>query len=767
MEMDVGFLLAFVVLLCLGASTQGDADSFTVTVNTNGSYSIAVQGNIWLKSAPTFVRVNEQIYSTADGSLKLLQTTGTSGTDFIGKWQSTNFLYQADTCRFLASIYVYTPDPSIFSYNNPPEQFLLFKQTYLTQTNATMAPTVDETIAGFPGFVVEEASVPLGYLSYGGDMYGDTGKAFGQFGPKMKITSGIRSGPLSIFDRVKTANTLILSPASTFMSANLWQQTTSTGSNLYWGIMGGVSDMVPEFETSTILFYSNQGINKGFVSWGQILQKMYGRDNSLVKSDFTNNYLGYWTDNGAYYYYKTEPEKNYQDTILDIASLINDTGIPFRYLQFDSWWYYKGAGNGVKTWESTPEVFPNGMQWLYNKTGLPISAHNRYWSSDTTYAKQNGGKYLFLVENDKALPIDQTFWDDLLSNGRKWGLMTYEQDWLNVEFAGVPSLTEDVYLAETWLNQMGRGAAKNGLTIQYCMANSRHILQGITLPAVTQARASDDYHPGTQQWRIGVSSVFAWAIGIAPFKDNFWTTTVQPGTSYKGATEPYTELNALVATLSTGPVGPSDMIGKFNKTIIMKSVNSEGLILKPSRPATAIDNMIRRLAWNDFEGPDGEVWSTYSDFGGSNKYGIVLAADLHGNYTMTPCMAGFQGFPKSMVFPAKDPNKVQLLTDPQPLQMSGCTMVDFCLYYVSPVVTFQGHQVLIQGELDKWVPMSPQRVVDINVDSNDINVRITGGALEEVKFWFNTDGVSKSVTCYLGNTGDASISYKKGGCQYD
>lgn len=86
--------------------------------------------------------------------------------------------------------------------------------------------------------------------------------AFLRFGPKMKITSGIRSGPLSIFDRVKTANTLILSPASTFMSANLWQQTTSTGSNLYWGIMGGVSDMVPEFETSTILFYSNQGINK-------------------------------------------------------------------------------------------------------------------------------------------------------------------------------------------------------------------------------------------------------------------------------------------------------------------------------------------------------------------------------------------------------------------------------------------------------------------------------------------------------------------------
>ncbi|XP_048245188.1 uncharacterized protein LOC124119100, partial [Haliotis rufescens] len=635
-------------------NTQGD--SFTVTVITDGSLSISVQGNVWLKSAPTFVRANGQIYSTADGSLKLLQTTGTSGTDFIGKWQSTSFLYQADTCRFLASIYFYTPDPSIFSYNNPPEQFLLFKQTYLTQTNVTKARRMSETIAGFPGFVVKEASVRLGYLSYGGGQFG-YGKKFTKFtdmyrhyivtilssflcrfGPKLNISSGMESGPLSIFDRVKTANTFILSPASSFMSANLWRQKTKNGSNLYWGTMGGVTDVPANFETSTILFFSNQGINKGFVSWGQILQKLHGRDNSFVKSDFTNNYLGYWTDNGrettrtctpsllynvfefcfagAYYYYHTEPKKDYQDIILDIVTSIKDTGIPFRYLQFDSWWYYKGVGNGVKTWESTPQVFPNGIQWLYNKTGFPISAHNRYWASDTTYAKQNGGQYYFIVEGTKALPLDQIFWDDLLSNGRKWGLVTYERDWLQGEFGGVPSLTEDVYLAETWLNQMGRGAAKNGLTIQYCMANCRHALHAISIPAVTQVRACADYHPGRQQWRIGVTSMLAWAIGIAPSKDNFWTTTVQP----RGHnTEPYPELNALVATLSTGPVGPSDMIGKFNKTIIMKSVNSEGLILKPSRPATAIDNMIRRLAWNDFEGPDGEVWSTYSDFGGKTN----------------------------------------------------------------------------------------------------------------------------------------------------
>ena len=38
-----------------------------------------------------------------------------------------------------------------------------------------------------------------------------------------------------------------------------------------------------------------------------------------------------------------------------------------------------------------------------------------------------------------------------------------------------------------------------------------------------------------------------------------------------GSSEPYPELHALVATLSTGPVAPSDKIGYTNHTLIMRS----------------------------------------------------------------------------------------------------------------------------------------------------------------------------------------------------
>lgn len=33
-----------------------------------------------------------------------------------------------------------------------------------------------------------------------------------------------------------------------------------------------------------------------------------------------------------------------------------------RYVQYDSWWYYTGTGNGIKTWDTRPDVFPDGLE---------------------------------------------------------------------------------------------------------------------------------------------------------------------------------------------------------------------------------------------------------------------------------------------------------------------------------------------------------------------------------------------------------------------
>ena len=52
-----------------------------------------------------------------------------------------------------------------------------------------------------------------------------------------------------------------------------------------------------------------------------------------------------------------------------------------------------------------------------------------------------------------------------------------------------------------------------------------------TFYIVIQVRVSDDFVSKTQ-WKIGISSLFVDSVGLAPFKDNFWSTSSQPGNPY-------------------------------------------------------------------------------------------------------------------------------------------------------------------------------------------------------------------------------------------
>ena len=64
------------------------------------------------------------------------------------------------------------------------------------------------------------------------------------------------------------------------------------------------------------------------------------------------------------------------------------------------------------------------------------------------------------------------------------------------------------------------------------------------------------------QWDIGLTDIWSYALGLAPFKDTFWTTPIQPGYSNHGKpvnkSEWHCELESAMTTLSTGIVGISD-----------------------------------------------------------------------------------------------------------------------------------------------------------------------------------------------------------------
>ena len=64
---------------------------------------------------------------------------------------------------------------------------------------------------------------------------------------------------------------------------------------------------------------------------------------------------------------------------------------------------------------------------------------------------------------------------------------------MNAEFNKMDITVSNVTIGRQWLRQMGKAAQKNGLTIQYCMSPSRHILESLEIPVVTQVSTKYKY----------------------------------------------------------------------------------------------------------------------------------------------------------------------------------------------------------------------------------------------------------------------------------
>ena len=599
-------------------------------------------------------------------------------------------------------------------------------------------------ISKFPSIVVGDdrnytdfSSNPRGFLQFKGTMLG-SGAEIGRWtskGVANLIGSGLEdTGPLVIFDADEA---IVISAASEFMSMN--QAYDSATGELAFGVMGSVMDIPKGFETEFIVSYTRGTPRDAMEAWGAKLRARYGKNRDVALSDFTTNYLQYSTDNGAFYYYLTEQNKTYEQTIVDVKAYADKEGIPYRQWLMDSWWYFKGDGDGVKNWTAMPSIFPHGIDFVYDATEWPIVAHNRYWSANTDYAKQNGGDWDFVIEPKSAgglaFPLQQEFWDWLLSDASKWGLRTYEQDWLYNEFSEMNYTLSSPTAARQWLIQMGTAAEKQGLTVQYCMSWSRHILQSVELQAVTQARASDDYHPGNEQWEpLGLTGMFAHAIGIKPTKDNFWSTQGESG-RYKKDTEGWNRLQAVVSTLSTGPVAPSDMIGGSDAKLIMRSCNDDGLLLQPDYPATKVTSAIYQAAGIISNGPVGDVWATETTLSGVN-FGYLLAVNT--KPSTVPVGDIVRGFPDVVRVAWETNSTSKIVHLGKSLDISATDKSTFQLWTVAPVLP---NGFIFMGEAEtKWVSVSNDRFRNLEISSEGFTVEFTGKPGETVEMMYSKAG---------------------------
>ena len=391
--------------------------------------------------------------------------------------------------------------------------------------------------------------------------------------------------PWFLFD--DDAHTAVLSPGGDFLTAQMHGDgKTSLASGLNPNLSG-----LPGGFTHRSLLVVGSGIGATVRAWGDALTDAGGKARPTDDADRLIRYLGYWTDNGAVYYYNYDKDKGYAGTLLALRRHYRQENIPIRYLQLDSWWYQKtrtspsghveGAKNaglpegtwnaygGTLDYTASPALFPQGLPAFQKEVGLPLVVHGR-WIDPTSPYHQH-------YKISGIASTDPRWWDDRATYLKDSGVITYEQDWLNEIYAHSPDMARTPDAGPAFADNMARATKQRGQTMQYCMALPRFFLQGSQYDNLTTIRTSGDRMERGKWNDFLYTSLLADALRIRPWTDVFMSTEMG---------------NLTLATLSSGPVGIGDAIGSESRPNILKAVRGDGVIVKPDAPLVPTDAAI-------------------------------------------------------------------------------------------------------------------------------------------------------------------------------
>jgi hypothetical protein len=413
------------------------------------------------------------------------------------------------------------------------------------------------------------------------------------------------------------ADAAIVSPAANFMVSRM---SGDARSRITSGLNEELRDLPKGFAHSTIVTFGS-GINATWDRWGIAMTDLLGRKRPSNDADLFLKCLGYWTDNGAAYYYNYDKKLGYDGTLLAEAKLLKRRGIPIRYMQLDSWWYHKttvnyrgederrpkveslprGAWNaygGLTKYEAHPFVFPDGLDGFHRKVGMPLATHNRWVDVNSPYRSQYSIPGLGST--------DPRFWDEIIGYIARSGVRMYEQDWLNYIYEYSPRFRSEPYTASKFTDAMAQACKKYGLSMQYCMPLPRYYLQGAKYDNLTNVRVSDDRFNRGQWNRFLYTSRFPASLGMWPWVDVFMSRE---------------EDNLLLSVLSGGLVGIGDAMGDESPANVHRAVRPDGVIVKPDASIVPMD----AAYINDARKVNAAmVASTYTQHG-SRRTGYVFA----------------------------------------------------------------------------------------------------------------------------------------------
>eukprot|EP01062_Namystynia_karyoxenos_P070908 TRINITY_DN662_c0_g1_i2.p2 TRINITY_DN662_c0_g1~~TRINITY_DN662_c0_g1_i2.p2 ORF type:complete len:857 (+),score=267.23 TRINITY_DN662_c0_g1_i2:82-2571(+) len=532
--------------------------------------------------------------------------------------------------------------------------------------------------------------------------------------------------PLVMYDTADPSLPMtVFSPLSSPKAQHMASDTQFVGA----GIKATVT-RIPKGWKQLFILSAGTGINDGMMSWGDRVLKYTGKPRADWYRDQTHSTIGFWTDNGGYYHYSTGLNKSrtYEEVLPEVKAYHDHLGVPFGHWQFDSWFYPKdggvgpgGGGGAVTNWTAMPSVFPHGMAYIQSKLQMPMVMHNRQWSDKSDYIR-NLPQFKWYI-GEVAIPEDPIAWFNYFFTLQEgWGLVMYEQDWMNKEYDGQVTLQQNITMGDLWLLGMATGAANSNRTVQYCMPYPHDVMCASSHAAVTNARATGDYFHALHQWAVGATSMYYWAIGVIPYKDGFYSSNhVQWGGQVIGP-ELNPDREALMATLSCGMVGPMDGINLLNASRVMTTCRGDGVVLRPDRPVMTAD-------WCFATGqPTKYVYHTYSDVQGLGR------VHYHFNNDKEPMQAGMVGLKGSEDYAVYNWYSGDLTRLNQTNELTAGYEGHNYAVVIPTIPGANGASLAFVGEVGKYVTHAAKRFPSgVSAAGNAITAKVYGATGETVR----------------------------------
>ncbi|MET1040240.1 MAG: hypothetical protein ABWZ90_04305, partial [Acidimicrobiales bacterium] len=375
--------------------------------------------------------------------------------------------------------------------------------------------------------------------------------------------------------------TILVAPIDSFHE----QTIGLNGGTVRCGWHGDLERVDAGFATE-LLVLAGDGPRACLDEWGRLLLERAGTVRPGRWPDALGSRPSYWTDNGAAYWYRTEPGLDPAGSVVAAVDDLRQRGVPLGSVQLDSWFYphvdlrpfdteeWVVPPSAMVAWEARPDVLPDGIADLGTRLGHPpLVAHIRHLSSDAPIARE----VPVVTDGPYAVPTTPEAYERWLDQCLAWGVETFEHDWMVEVFFGIHWLRAEPGRARTWQEGIDRAARERGITIQWCMATPADFAQTVTLTQVTSVRTSGDHGyiaTAGQLWAwFSTTNALARSLGLMPFKDVFRADPDVAGDNG--------EPEALLSALSTGPVALGDGVGRMDPALALRTCRADGILIKP------------------------------------------------------------------------------------------------------------------------------------------------------------------------------------------